>query len=72
MILRGKRFRGKTVVLSANVTRTIRLKATKRGLRKLRRTLARSDKPRLRVSVTISARDTAGNFGVRRVKPRVR
>jgi Glucose / Sorbosone dehydrogenase len=72
VIVRGKRFRGKTVVLSANVTRTVRLKATKRGLRKLRRTLARSDKPRLRVSVTISARDTAGNFGVQRLKPRVR
>jgi glucose/arabinose dehydrogenase len=72
VILRAKRFRTKTVVLPANVTRTVRLRTTKAGLRKLRRQLRRSDKRRLRVTVTISARDTAGNFGVRRVKPRVR
>jgi hypothetical protein len=60
------------VVLPAGANRVVRLKTTKRGLRKLRRQLARSDKRQLRVIVTISARDTAGNFAVRRVKPRVR
>jgi glucose/arabinose dehydrogenase len=72
VILRAKRFRAKTVVLAANTTRTVRLKASKRGLRKLRRQLARSDKPRLRIRVTIGARDAAGNTGVQRVRPRVR
>jgi len=72
VILRAKRFRGKTVVLPANVTRTVRIAPTKRGLRKLRHRLDRSDKRRLRVTVRITARDTAGNFAVRRVKPRVR
>jgi hypothetical protein len=72
VIIRAKRFRTKTVVLPADATRTVRLRTTKAGLRKLRRRLARSDKHRLRVTVTISARDTAGNFGVHRVKPRVR
>jgi hypothetical protein len=72
VVLRAKRFRTKTVVLGANESRVVRLRATKRGLRKLRRQLRRSDKPRLRVKVTITARDSAGNFGVRRVEPRVR
>jgi glucose/arabinose dehydrogenase len=72
VIVRAKRFRTKTLVLPANEARTVRLKASKRGLRKLRRQLERSDKRRIRVTVQISARDTAGNFGVRRVRPRVR
>jgi hypothetical protein len=70
--LRARRFRTKTVVVAADVARTVRLKATRAGLRKLRRQLKRSDERRLRVTVTISARDTAGHFGVRRVRPRVR
>ncbi len=70
--MRARRFRGKTLVLPADATRAVRLKTTKRGLRKLRRRLARSDKPRVRVTVTFSARDTAGNFEVRRVRPRLR
>jgi hypothetical protein len=72
VMLRAKRFRSKTIVLAASQTRTVRLKASKRGLRKLRRRLERSDKRRLRVTVRITARDAAGNFGVQRVKPRVR
>jgi hypothetical protein len=72
VILRARRFRAKTVVLAPDVTSTVRLKTTRRGLRTLRRTLARSDKRRIRVTVRISARDTAGNFGARRVRPRVR
>jgi hypothetical protein len=72
VILRARRFRTKTVVLGAGQTRVVRIAATKPGLRKLRRQLRRSDAPRLRVKVSISARDTAGNFGVRRVKARVR
>jgi hypothetical protein len=72
VILRAKRFRTKTLVLPAGANRVVRLKPTKKGLRRMRRQLARSDKRRLRVVVTISARDTAGNFGVRRVKPRLR
>jgi hypothetical protein len=70
--VRAKRFRGKTVVLPANVSRTVRIAPTKRGLRKLRHRLHHSDRRRLRVTVRITARDTAGHFGVRRVKPRVR
>jgi glucose/arabinose dehydrogenase len=70
--LRAKRFRTKRVTLKANVRRIVRLTPTKRGLRRMRRTLARSDRPRLRISVRISARDAAGNPSAARIRPRLR
>jgi Glucose / Sorbosone dehydrogenase len=70
--LRAKRFRTKRVDLRANVARTVRMKPTKKGLRRLRRALARSDRGRLRITVTISARDAAGNPSSARARPRVK
>jgi hypothetical protein len=71
-VVRAKRFRTKTIVLAPGADRLVRLKATKRGLRRMRRQLARSDRPRIRVTVTIRSRDAAGNVARKRVRPRVR
>jgi glucose/arabinose dehydrogenase len=68
--LRAKRFRTKRVALRANVARTVRMQPTKKGLRRLRRALARSG--RLRITVTISARDAAGNPSSARARPRIK
>jgi glucose/arabinose dehydrogenase len=70
--LRAKRFRTKQVMLRANVKRVVRLTPTKKGLRKLRRALARSDRHRLRITVRLSARDAAGNRSKASVRPKLR
>jgi hypothetical protein len=70
--LRAKRFRSKRVTVQANVKRVVRLTPTKKGLRKLRRALVRSNKHRLRITVRISALDDAGNRSVKRVRRAVR
>jgi hypothetical protein len=70
--LRAKRFRTKRVSLQPNVKRIVRLTPTKKGLRKLRRTLARSERHRVRIMVRISARDDAGNQSATRVRRTVR
>jgi hypothetical protein len=70
--LRAKRFRTKQVTLQANVKRVVRLTPTKKGLGKLRRALARSDRHRLRITVRLSARDAAGNRSKASVRPKVR
>jgi glucose/sorbosone dehydrogenase len=70
--LRAKRFRTKQVTLEANVKRVVRLMPTKKGLRKLRRALARSDRHRLRITVRLSARDSAGNRSKASVRPKLR
>jgi hypothetical protein len=70
--LRAKRFRTKQVTLRPNVKRIVRLTPTKRGLRKLRRALARSDRHRLRVKVSIRARDAAGNASRSSIRAKLR
>jgi Glucose / Sorbosone dehydrogenase len=70
--LRAKRFRTKRVTLRPNVKRIVRLTPTERGLRKLRRALARSDRHRLRVKVTIRARDAAGNASRSSIRAKLR
>jgi glucose/arabinose dehydrogenase len=70
--LRAKRFRTRRVTLQPGVKRAVRLTPTKKGLRKLRRARARSDRRRLRITVRISALDAAGNRSAGRVRPRVR
>jgi glucose/arabinose dehydrogenase len=70
--LRAKRFRTKRVTLRPNVKRIVRLTPTKRGLRKLRRALARSDRHRLRVKVSIRARDAAGNASRSSIRAKLR
>jgi hypothetical protein len=70
--LRAKRFRTKRVTLQPNLKRIVRLTPTKRGLRKLRRALARTDRHRLRITVRISAIDAAGNPSAARARPRIR
>jgi hypothetical protein len=72
VMLRAKRFRTKQVTLQANVKRVVRLTPTKKGLGKLRRALARSDRHRLRITVRLSARDAAGNRSKASVRPKVR
>ena len=69
--LRARRFRTKRVQLRANARRLVRLKPTKKGLRRLRRAVASSDRHRVRVTVRIRTRDAAGNRGAARVRPRV-
>ena len=70
--LRARRFRTKQVQLRPGVRRVVRLTPTKKGLRKLRRAAARSDRHRVRVTVRIRTRDAAGNGSAARVRPRVR
>jgi glucose/sorbosone dehydrogenase len=71
--LRAKRFRTRRgVALRPDAARTVRLKPTRRGLRQLRRALARSERGRVRIAVRIRARDAAGNPTTVRVRPRVR
>jgi Glucose / Sorbosone dehydrogenase len=71
--VRAKRFRTKrNVALKADVARAVRLAPTKKGLRRMRRALARSDRGRLRLTVRISARDAAGNPTTARLRTRVR
>jgi hypothetical protein len=70
--LSAKRFRTKRVTLQPNVRRVVRLAPTKRGLRKLRRALARSDQGRIRVTIRIRALDSAGNQSDKRVRRAVR
>jgi glucose/arabinose dehydrogenase len=70
--LRSRRFRTKRVTLRASVRRVVRLKPTKKGLRKLRRVLVRSDRHRLHITVRISARDAAGNASSKRIRRTVR
>jgi Glucose / Sorbosone dehydrogenase len=71
--VRAKRFRTKrNVALRADLTRVVRVKPTKKGLRRMRRALARSERGRLRITVRISARDAAGNATAARLRPRVR
>ncbi len=70
--LSAKRFRTKRVTLQPNVRRVVRLTPTRRGLRKLRRALARSDQGRIRVTIRIRALDSAGNPSDKRVRRTVR
>jgi Glucose / Sorbosone dehydrogenase len=70
--LRARRFRTKRVTLRPGVARVVRLTPTKKGLRRMRRALARGDRGRLRVTVRVSARDAAGNPSTVRVRPRLR
>ena len=72
MTLSAKRFRTKRVTLQPNVRRVVRLTPTRRGLRKLRRALARSDQGRIRVTIRIRALDSAGNPSDKRVRRTVR
>jgi hypothetical protein len=73
ILRRGKRLRlTQRATLQPNVKRVVRLTPTKRGLRKLRRALARSDRHRLRITVRSSALDAAGNPSAARARPRVR
>ena len=55
---------------TAGVRRAVRLRATRKGARRLRRAVARSG--RRRVAVRLAARDAAGNVRVRRVRLGVR
>ena len=68
--LRAKRFRTRQVALQAGTPRVVRLQATRRGLRKLRRALRQGRRPE--VSVRVAVRDAAGNLRVRRVTVRLR
>jgi hypothetical protein len=70
--LRARRFRAKRVTLQPNARRVVRLTPTKPGLRKLRRALARSDRGRVRITIRITARDSAGNPSDKRVRRTVR
>ena len=70
--LRAKRFRTKRVTLLPNIKRVVRLSPTRKGLRKLRRALALSNRHRLRITVRISAVDAAGNPSSARVRPKLR
>jgi hypothetical protein len=70
--LRAKRFRTKQVTLRPNVKRIVRLTPTKKGLRRMRRTLARSNRQRLRITVSIRARDAAGNASRLRLRAKLR
>ena len=68
--LRAKRFRTRKVALRAGEQRVVRLRATRTGLRKLRRALRQGRRPEVRVRVAV--RDAAGNLRVRRVTVRLR
>ena len=70
--LRAQRFRTKRVALRPDVRRLVRLTPTRKGLRRMRRALARSERRRLRITVRIRALDAAGNPSSARVRPRVR
>jgi Glucose / Sorbosone dehydrogenase len=70
--LKARRFRSKTVALASGRKRVTRLKPTRKGLRRMRRTLARSGKVRLKVTVRVIARDAAGNLTRRTARPRLR
>jgi glucose/arabinose dehydrogenase len=69
--VRAKRFRTRRgLALKAGVRKVVRLKATRRGARRLRRAIAR--RGRVEVTIRIAARDAAGNVRVRHVRPGVR
>jgi hypothetical protein len=51
------------------VRKVVRIKATRRGARRLRRAIAR--RGRVKVTIRATARDAAGNRAVRRVRPGV-
>jgi glucose/arabinose dehydrogenase len=68
--LRARRFRARRVSLEAGVERVVRLRATRRGLRGIRRALRAGDRPRVRVRIAV--RDAAGNLHVRRVTVRLK
>ena len=68
--LRAERFRTRKVTLQAGTPRVVRIAATKRGLRKLRRSLARGRRPE--VAIRIAVRDATGNLRVRRVTRKLR
>ena len=68
--VRARRFRTRTVSLQAGVERVVRLTATRRGLRTIRRALRAGDRPRVRVRIAV--RDVAGNLHVRRVTVRLK
>jgi len=70
--LRAKRFRTKRVTLQPNVKRIVRLKPTKKGLRRMRRAVARADRHRIRITIRISARDATGNPSSKRIRRTVR
>ena len=67
--VRAKRFRTRRVALKAGVRRVVRLKATRRGARRLRRAIAR--RGRVQVTIRVAVRDAAGNRTIRRVRPGV-
>jgi Glucose / Sorbosone dehydrogenase len=67
--VRAERFRTRRVTLEAGVRRVVRMKATRRGARRLRRAIVR--RGRVEVTIRIAARDAAGNRAVRRVRPGV-
>jgi hypothetical protein len=64
--VRARRFRTRRVALKAGVRRVVRIKATRRGARRLRRAIAR--RGRVRVTIRVAARDAAANRSVRRVR----
>ncbi len=68
--LRARRYRTRRVALAAGARRAVRLRATRKGARRLRRAVARSG--RRRVVVRLAARDAAGNVRVRRARLGVR
>jgi glucose/arabinose dehydrogenase len=67
--VRAERFRTRRVALKAGVRRVVKMKATRKGARRLRRAIAR--RGRVRVTIRVAARDAAGNVSVRRVRPGV-
>jgi hypothetical protein len=68
--LRAKRFGTRRVNLEADVRKTVRLKPTRRGARRLRRALRGGRK--LELTVRIAASDAAGNVQLRRARLNLR
>ena len=67
--VRARRFRTRRVSLAAGARKVVRVKPTRRGLRRLRRATARHG--RVKVTIRLAARDAAGNLELRRVRPGV-
>ena len=67
--VRARRFRTRRVALAAGARKVVRIKPTRRGLRRLRRATAR--RGRVKVTIRLAARDAAGNVALRRVRPGV-
>jgi hypothetical protein len=68
--LRAKRYRIKRVQLKAGARRVVRMKATRRGVKRLRR--AFTHRRRVELTIRIAARDAAGNVRHRRARVELR